>query len=234
MDQVRSYETVGLNGPFVPDQSDIAFMESVVEPYFMDGWHRIEDEVRLEAATYLVSSVRDNILIFIAEIVLVLVGYFGQFYSVRNMMANFKFTDQCIYDILLRLPNEVKKLPEIAAMLDSNMTYGTGGLFGNIFAGLTFKIQGWFEQRSPTNDTIEAVIQQKVSKRVVNFRSQTSLKKASGSNSKSLLSLPAGDSMEKGKKVQDKPRIDKSAEFQDPSIPTREAISIDVIQDELK
>ncbi|KAJ3332352.1 hypothetical protein HDU76_000514 [Blyttiomyces sp. JEL0837] len=231
MDEVRSYETISLNGPFVPTQSDIAFMESVVEPYFVDGWHRIEEEVRFEAATYLTSSVRDNILIFIAEIILVLFGYFGQFYSVRKMMANFKFTDQCIYDILLRLPSEVKKLPEIAAMLDNNMTYGTGGLFGNVFSGLASKIQGLLVHR-PTNDTIDAVILQKDSKRMVNFRSQSSLKKGGASNSKSLLSLPADDSMEKGKKSLGNSTIDKTADFQDSSIPNGEAISIDVIQNE--
>ncbi|KAI9309832.1 hypothetical protein BDR26DRAFT_667069, partial [Obelidium mucronatum] len=104
-------------GPFKPPSESLQFFEKVLEWDYLDGWHHIEEHSYVETIGMLKNSVNLNIAIFVLEMVLV---FFGQFLVVSRMMSNFKFTDQCIFDLLNRLPPQVKNVPEIAELLVHN------------------------------------------------------------------------------------------------------------------
>ncbi|KAI9334982.1 hypothetical protein BDR26DRAFT_866544 [Obelidium mucronatum] len=100
-----------------PNPKPLAYFEKVVEWDYLDGWNHIEEETFVETVGMLNNSIHLNIAIFVLEMVLV---FFGQFLVVSRMMSNFRFTDQCIFDLLNRLPAQVKNVPEIAELLVNN------------------------------------------------------------------------------------------------------------------
>ncbi|KAJ3332854.1 hypothetical protein HDU76_012847 [Blyttiomyces sp. JEL0837] len=87
MDIIQSYYVLAQRGPFIPDDPQLTYLNSVIEPDFLDGW--------------------------------TILGAFVQFWAVRKMISQFKFTEQTIYDILNRLPAEVKNVYEISNMLEN-------------------------------------------------------------------------------------------------------------------
>ncbi|KAJ3031186.1 UNVERIFIED_CONTAM: hypothetical protein HDU68_006057 [Siphonaria sp. JEL0065] len=104
-------------GPFKPPAAPIEFFEKVLEWDYLDGWHHVEEASYTETVSMLNNSIHMNIAIFALEMVLV---FFGQFLVVSRMMNSFRFTDQCIFDLLNRLPAQVKTVPEIRELLVNN------------------------------------------------------------------------------------------------------------------
>ncbi|KAJ3264042.1 hypothetical protein HDU76_012215 [Blyttiomyces sp. JEL0837] len=116
-DRHRAFVKAAESGPFIPDQIQADFLEAVIEPDVVDGWKRVGEQALLETNNLFLTTVKVNVLIFVLEMVLVFVG---QFVVVAKMMGNFRFTDQCIFDLLNRLPHQVKKLPEVSRLLANN------------------------------------------------------------------------------------------------------------------
>ncbi|KAJ3023451.1 UNVERIFIED_CONTAM: hypothetical protein HDU68_008607 [Siphonaria sp. JEL0065] len=106
--------TGSLEGPFAPNDNDIKFFEATLEWDYLDGWCHVEKEAYEETELIFTKAINSNIGLFALELVLV---FIGQYVVVSRMMNNFKFMDQCIFDLLNRLPHQVKNVPEIAELL---------------------------------------------------------------------------------------------------------------------
>ncbi|KAJ3411596.1 hypothetical protein HDV05_002016 [Chytridiales sp. JEL 0842] len=119
MDKHTNFAIAAEKGPFTPDPVFVAFLDQVMEPDLIDGWNKVEEQTKYETKELYKRSVQLNIIIFVLEMLLV---FLGQFIVVAKMMSNFKFMDQCIYDLLCRLPSQVKKLPEVAALIANDGT----------------------------------------------------------------------------------------------------------------
>jgi hypothetical protein len=101
----------------IPDPGRYKFLDSVLEPDYLDGWEQFK--IRLSDDTTNVVRMRTviNLLIFILQVTLIVIGNGIQFLLVGKIMNNYRFTDHCIHGILNGLPSHVKKLPQVEKAL---------------------------------------------------------------------------------------------------------------------
>ncbi|RKO88558.1 hypothetical protein BDK51DRAFT_34106, partial [Blyttiomyces helicus] len=83
-------------GPFVSDPGQFAFLEAVLEPDYVDGYHRAELEVLAETEDYLSSSNTRIKIIFIAEILV------SQIFVFIGMVKHFRFQDNSTINLVVR------------------------------------------------------------------------------------------------------------------------------------
>ncbi|RKO94184.1 hypothetical protein BDK51DRAFT_29794 [Blyttiomyces helicus] len=101
-------------GSFTPDVSDLAFIKTVLEPDYVDGYHRCELEVLAETQQFLSNSKLRNTAITIIEIVVCMVGFVM---ALTTMFTKLQFQDKCNVDLIVRLPNDILRDPAVAAVL---------------------------------------------------------------------------------------------------------------------
>jgi hypothetical protein len=87
LDKHANFAAAANVGSFVPDPHTVSFVETVLEPDLVDGWHKVEEEARIETLLLYDQAVKVNVIIFVMEMLLV---FFGQFLVVARMMSNFK------------------------------------------------------------------------------------------------------------------------------------------------
>ncbi|RKO93537.1 hypothetical protein BDK51DRAFT_30004 [Blyttiomyces helicus] len=99
-------------GAFTPDVSDLAFIRTVLEPDYVDGYHRCELEVLAETQQFLSNSKLRNTIITIVEIVVCIVGFM---FALTTMFT--RLQDICNVDLIVRLPTSILREPAVAAVL---------------------------------------------------------------------------------------------------------------------
>ncbi|KAJ3286618.1 hypothetical protein HDU79_006326, partial [Rhizoclosmatium sp. JEL0117] len=103
--------------PFVPDPNAIEFFEKVLEWDFLEGWLHVQGDAYTQTLQLVSDSITENITIFVIELILV---FLGQYVVVSRMMSHFRFTDNSIFEMLNRLPDKIKNVPEVSQLLVQN------------------------------------------------------------------------------------------------------------------
>ncbi|RKO94662.1 hypothetical protein BDK51DRAFT_31742 [Blyttiomyces helicus] len=103
-------------GSFIPEASDLSFIKTVLEPDYVDGYHRCELEVLAEARQFLSSAKLRNAIITIVELGVILTGLMV---SLTTMITKLQRQHTCNVNLILRLPNEILRYPVVAAVLQS-------------------------------------------------------------------------------------------------------------------
>ncbi|KAJ3413868.1 hypothetical protein HDV05_007389 [Chytridiales sp. JEL 0842] len=106
-----------------PDEGRVKFLDSILEPDFLDGWEQMKMRVMKDTTDLVNDRSKVDMAIFIMQIVLAVGGFIGQVVLVSKIMSNYRFTDHCIYGILNRLPAHAKKIPEIEKALKDGGIY---------------------------------------------------------------------------------------------------------------
>ncbi|TPX35584.1 hypothetical protein SmJEL517_g02161 [Synchytrium microbalum] len=137
-------------GPFIPDADTYNLMNAVFEPDILDGFIRLKNLANADAQEYFaVSSVRNNI-IFAFEVILVCLGQVVVFH---RMVRNLRNMEECIADVIVRLPLNVRNLPVVTAFLEKeehrlpakytkgsisvlNLQYAVEGMISGLSRGL--------------------------------------------------------------------------------------------------
>ncbi|KAI8926540.1 hypothetical protein BC831DRAFT_224150 [Entophlyctis helioformis] len=101
-------------GPVVLDEASVKFMDMVVEPDLLDGWQERQEDQSHNLDHFLEEATHVNHWIMAAEVLTIVVGQFVVF---TRMINYFLFLDRCNVELLVRLPRDIRKLPEFARFL---------------------------------------------------------------------------------------------------------------------
>ncbi|KAL2912240.1 hypothetical protein HK105_208308 [Polyrhizophydium stewartii] len=128
---INVFNKAASNGTYVSDPASAALLDKVLEPDLLDGWAQ-EYQLLLEHTRDYVQHATeiDDWLLF-AEILTIFVG---QFIVFTRMINYFQFLDRCNVELLVRLPREVRRLPDFTRFITEQVSGARRSQFGTFVA----------------------------------------------------------------------------------------------------
>ncbi|KAI9204772.1 uncharacterized protein BJ171DRAFT_503559 [Polychytrium aggregatum] len=99
----------------MPNPSKLLMLKSILDPYLMQGWQIAGDMAYNLTNDSVDALTQQDIAIFVIEILVLILG---QFLIVARMMNGFKFMDNCIFSLTSWIPDRIRQIPEVEAILD--------------------------------------------------------------------------------------------------------------------
>eukprot|EP00842_Homolaphlyctis_polyrhiza_P001389 jgi/Hompol1/2250/HPOL_002881-RA len=115
----RKFAAAAAAGPFIPDETTLTLLDMVAEPDVTEGWQSRQNRVTQSTEDYIKNAEMINSLFLFCEVLTVIVG---QFIVFTRMIWYFQFLDNCNVDLIVRLPRDIRKLPEFTRFLSEHLT----------------------------------------------------------------------------------------------------------------
>ncbi|TPX35583.1 hypothetical protein SmJEL517_g02160 [Synchytrium microbalum] len=117
MTELEGMVAAAAAGPFIPDADSYNLMNAAFDPDILDGFLRLKDLACTDAQAYFAVSAIRNDIIFAFEAILVCLGQVVVFLL---MVHNLRNMEECIADLIVRLPLNVRNLPVVTNFLDKD------------------------------------------------------------------------------------------------------------------
>ncbi|KAI8906332.1 hypothetical protein EDD86DRAFT_277120 [Gorgonomyces haynaldii] len=121
---LQGFSYAAKQGSINLDPLALQLVDKMVEPDLLDGFHILELQLDGYISEYFQSTLTRAIVLYIASVIIVLLG---QFYVFNRYINYIKYLDLCNIELLILLPSEARMIPEVGEFVNRLATEGSDG-----------------------------------------------------------------------------------------------------------
>ncbi|KAJ3104349.1 hypothetical protein HDU97_009322 [Phlyctochytrium planicorne] len=100
-----------------PDPIRFELVQKTLEPFVLDGWKQIQIIIIKNGEDLYKQTITANYTILGFELLLLVVGFALKVFFTERLLSRYRFADQCLFDMFMKLPVHVRRMPQIAMIL---------------------------------------------------------------------------------------------------------------------